>query len=94
MTSQENPPENGNGSATELQASRKLLSRDEIEAEYGVSRRWLELAALSGEGPPYLKISRRMVRYRRSDLERWLEAHKARSTSDRTRAQANGLSAR
>jgi hypothetical protein len=43
--------------------SRRLLSRDEIEAEYGITRRWLELAAHRGDGPPMHKISRRMVRY-------------------------------
>jgi predicted DNA-binding transcriptional regulator AlpA len=51
-----------------------LLSRDEVEQEYGLSRRWLELAAVSGNGPPYLKISRRMVRYRRDQLETWLDS--------------------
>jgi predicted DNA-binding transcriptional regulator AlpA len=52
-----------------------LLSRDEIEAMTGggITRRWLELAAWKGEGPPMLKISRRMVRYRRSDFEAWLK---------------------
>ena len=28
-----------------------LLSREEIQKEYGLSRRWLELAALKGNGP-------------------------------------------
>lgn len=49
-----------------------LLSRDDIETEYRLTRRWLELAALRGDGPPYLRISRRLVRYRRADFERWL----------------------
>lgn len=49
-----------------------LLSRDDIEAEYRLTRRWLELAALRGDGPPFFRISRRLVRYRRADFERWL----------------------
>jgi hypothetical protein len=49
-----------------------LLSRDDIEFEYRLTRRWLELAALRGDGPPFLRISRRMVRYRRADFEQWL----------------------
>lgn len=55
----------------------QLLSRDDIERETdgGLTRRWLELAAHRGEGPPMLKISRRMVRYRRCDFEAWLDAH-------------------
>lgn len=55
-----------------------LLSRDDIERETngGITRRWLELAAHRGEGPPMLKISRRMVRYRRSEFDAWLEAQR------------------
>jgi len=54
-----------------------LLSRDDIERETGggVSRRWLELAAHRGDGPAYIKISRRCVRYRRSDFDQWLAQH-------------------
>jgi hypothetical protein len=59
-----------------------LLSRDDIEREYvGISRRYLELAAHRGEGSPMLKLSRRMVRYRRGEFIAWLEAHRV-STSD------------
>jgi hypothetical protein len=60
-----------------------LLSRDDIERETrgGITRRWLELAAYRGDGPPMLKISRRMVRYRRGEFKTWLEAHRV-NTSD------------
>lgn len=51
-----------------------LLSRDQVAQRYGIPRRWLELAAHKGEGPPYVVFSRRMVRYRVDDLERWLAA--------------------
>jgi hypothetical protein len=63
-------------------AKPQLLSRDEIEAEYGITRRWLELAALSGNGPVFIKIASRTVRYRRDELERWLSAREVRSTSE------------
>ena len=46
----------------------ELLSRDQIETEFGISRRWLEMAAHRGNGPPMVRISRRMVRYRRRDV--------------------------
>ena len=58
---------------------KRLLSRDEIENEYGISRRWLELAAHRGDGPPMRKISRRMVRYDRAEFEAWLEAQRVES---------------
>lgn len=56
----------------------ELLSRDDIERETngGITRRWLELAAHRGDGPPFLKISRRMVRYRRGDFRQWLDAQR------------------
>lgn len=56
----------------------ELLSRDDIEREThgGITRRWLELAAHRGDGPPFLKISRRMVRYRRVEFNAWLEAQR------------------
>jgi hypothetical protein len=55
-----------------------LLSRDDIERETrgGITRRWLELAAHRGLGPPMLKISRKMVRYRRGDFKAWLKSHR------------------
>lgn len=51
-----------------------LLSRDQIERETGggITRRWLEMAAFRGDGPPYIKVSRRCIRYRRGDFEAWL----------------------
>ena len=64
-----------------------LLSRDEIEAEYeGITRRWLELAALSGEGPPMIRLSRRMIRYQRGAFEDWLVARTVTSTSQEVKA--------
>ena len=67
----------------EEQRRLELLSRDDIERDYkGVSRRWLELAALSGEGPPMVKLSARMVRYQRGAFEDWLSSKTVRSTSD------------
>ena len=38
-----------------------------------------------GNGPVYIKISAKTIRYRRADLESWIEAH----TQTRTRLIAN-----
>jgi predicted DNA-binding transcriptional regulator AlpA len=59
----------------------QLLSRDEVFGEFGLTRRWLELAALTGDGPPYVRISRRLVRYQRAVLEAWIAARTRTSTS-------------
>lgn len=60
----------------------ELLSRTQVEAQYGLGRRWLELAACRGDGPPMVRISSAMVRYRRGDLEAWLASRTVRSTSE------------
>lgn len=62
-------------------SARRLLTRDDIQTEYGLSRRWLELAATRGDGPPMRRISARMVRYERGELEAWLAARTVTSTS-------------
>ena len=59
----------------------QLLSRAEVFGEFGLTRRWLELAALTGDGPPYVRISRRLVRYQRAVLQAWIAARTRTSTS-------------
>lgn len=49
----------------------KLLTRLEVETEYGIGKRFLEVAATRREGPAFIKIGR-SVRYRREDLECWI----------------------
>ena len=62
--------------------TKRLLSREDIEQEYGLTRRWLELAACRGDGPPMRRISARMVRYDRGEFEAWLDARRVASTSE------------
>ena len=49
-----------------------LLDRDEVVGQYGIPKRYLESAAAREEGPPLVRIGR-LVRYRRADIERWIE---------------------
>ncbi|MFD1156948.1 helix-turn-helix transcriptional regulator [Roseovarius aestuarii] len=70
---------------SEAARRQELLSRDDIAREYkGISRRWLELAALNGRGPPMVRLSARMVRYQRGAFEDWLESHVVSNTSQQT----------
>lgn len=79
----EQPPEDGIGQKGQATPNpQQLLSRNEIEDEYGLTRRWLELAALSGKGPPFVKVSNRMVRYRRGVFEKWVDDRTRLSTTD------------
>jgi excisionase family DNA binding protein len=59
-----------NGDANEL------LTTDEAAQLLGLSRRTLEDWRLKRSGPPYHRISRSIVRYRRSDLLDWLERNR------------------
>jgi predicted DNA-binding transcriptional regulator AlpA len=47
----------------------------------GLAPSTLAKLRLSGDGPVYCKLGRRVV-YRRADLEAWLESRVARDTSD------------
>lgn len=52
----------------------RLLSRKEVEELYGITKRYLELAAARGDGPRRVYVGR-LVRYRQSDIEAWLDAN-------------------
>lgn len=49
----------------------KLLSRDEVEALFGISKRFLELAVRKNNGPVFVKLGR-LTRYRVRDIETWI----------------------
>ena len=59
----------------------KLLSRNEVEAEWGISRRFLEIAAVRGDGPRMVRVGR-LIKYRPEDIEAWLEERTVQSTSE------------
>lgn len=58
----------------------RLLTRAEVEQIFGIKKRYLELAALSGSGPTMVKIGR-SVRYRISDIRNWIDIRTVNSTS-------------
>jgi predicted DNA-binding transcriptional regulator AlpA len=54
-------------------------------ADYvGYSESTLEKKRLTGEGPPFIRLGRAVV-YDTRDLDAWLAARRARSTSEPTR---------
>jgi excisionase family DNA binding protein len=57
------------------------LTADEAAKLVGLAPSTLAKLRLSGNGPIYCKLGRRVV-YRRDDLEAWLESRVARNTSD------------
>ncbi|WP_137699325.1 helix-turn-helix transcriptional regulator [Marimonas lutisalis] len=50
----------------------KLLSRAEVEEQYGISKRFLERSMNDGNGVRYVRVGR-LVRYRASDVVAWIE---------------------
>ena len=61
-------------SATTLAAPPILLTTEQVSAEYGIPTRSLINWRLKGQGPPYIKVASRAVRYRRDALEAWLSS--------------------
>ena len=65
----------------------RLLTRDEVEAEYAISRRFLEISAVKGGGPRFVKVGR-LCRYRRADVDAWIDERTVESTSEIPRGGA------
>ncbi|MET4103557.1 putative DNA-binding transcriptional regulator AlpA [Roseovarius sp. MBR-78] len=58
----------------------RLLTRPEVHTHFGLTQRFLEVAAVKGNGPPFIKLGR-AVRYRCGDIRDWIEARRVASTS-------------
>ena len=55
-------------------STERLLTRSEVEDRHGIPKRFLELAVSRGYGLRIVRVGR-LVRYRVSDIEAWLEAN-------------------
>lgn len=58
-----------------------VISADQVSARLGLSVSTLAKMRLSGEGPAYSKLGRRVV-YRPEDIETWIASNRYRSTSE------------
>jgi predicted DNA-binding transcriptional regulator AlpA len=69
----------------DLVAHQRLRTR--AAADYlGYSESTLEKKRVTGEGPPFIRLGRSIV-YDTRDLDKWLAARRATSTSDRPAAE-------
>ena len=50
-----------------------LLSPHQAAARLGISATTLKRMRLRGDGPPFLRLSARVVRYSADGLQRWLD---------------------
>ena len=68
----------------------ELVSTEELHKLTGFSKRFWEARRISGNTPPFLRVSGRAVRYRWGDVEQWLNTMKRNKTSDQgDNAQGN-----
>lgn len=56
-----------------MNTSKILLTESEAARLLGFSPRFLQLRRTKGDGPAYVRVSARSIRYRPEDLERWAE---------------------
>jgi hypothetical protein len=59
----------------------ELLSTPQTAMLLGVSVPFLEIGRSAGYGPPYCRVTPRLVRYRRGDLRQWLRQRTFTSTA-------------
>ncbi len=64
-----------------------LLSEKETAKLLGFSIRSLQKWRTTGEGPLFVRVSARAIRYRREDLNRWIEERIRTSTTDPAHAE-------
>jgi predicted DNA-binding transcriptional regulator AlpA len=70
-------------------ASARLLTAENVAAITGLSVETLAQWRSQRKGIPFLKISRNVVRYRQSDLDRWLDERIVRVEQDPSNARRN-----
>ncbi len=71
--------------ASPVQASdywQSLIDEHKAGAFLGLTVRGMQAYRQRGDGPRYIRISARCIRYRRADLKDWAQARMRSSTSD------------
>ena len=59
-----------------------LLTETEAAKLIGFSIRTVQKWRMQGRGPKFVKVSSRAIRYRREDVDAWIESRLRSSTSD------------
>jgi predicted DNA-binding transcriptional regulator AlpA len=68
--------------AANVGADDELLTTREVSDWIGNSTQWLEIGRSRGYGPPFIRVSQRVIRYRRSDVLKWLSQRTYTCTSE------------
>ena len=70
-------PRGTNVRANSIVREPEYLQTSDAAAYLGVSKKFLEICRARGSGPRFTKV-KRIVRYRRSALDRWMSLHEHR----------------
>jgi predicted DNA-binding transcriptional regulator AlpA len=60
----------------------EFLSEDQAAEYLGFTPKALQAWRCNGRGPTYIRISSRAIRYRKNDIDNWLESRLVNSTKD------------
>ena len=55
----------------------ELIDEDQLSQETSLTRRFYQQCRSNGKGPKFIRISSKAVRYRRSDVNAWLQSLEA-----------------
>jgi predicted DNA-binding transcriptional regulator AlpA len=58
-----------------------FINAKQAATEFGLSTSWLAKLRLTGNGPVYRKVGKRVL-YRRDEFVSWIETHTQKSTSE------------
>lgn len=70
------------------QSDDALLSTQSVAEWLGVSVQFLEIGRCRNYGPPFVRVSPRMIRYRRGDVVAWLRERKHASTAEYSKCES------
>ncbi len=59
-----------------------LLTDQQMSSLFGVHSKFWAKARMRGDGPIFIKVGASVVRYRRADVDDWIERRKRSSTVD------------
>jgi hypothetical protein len=69
--------------ASEIEADdNELLTTKQVADWWRVSEEWLEIGRCRNYGPKFIRVAHKMIRYRRGDCRKYLEARTHASTAE------------
>lgn len=57
---------------TDMEATSPLLTSQELAKYLGLTEATIRNWQWAGQGPPFVRLGNKVIRYRREDVEKWL----------------------